>query len=246
MLYRSYYQKALELMALVMDDQGKNIERAARILADTIEKDGLVYVFGCGHSHMMAEEMFYRAGGLAPVSAILQEDLMLHRSAANSSRMEQTEGFTPPLLDTFGATKNDVLLVVSSSGVNPAPIDMALAARGRGMTAIGIGSSAYARETPRHSSGKLLYQAVDLFLDNHTPLGDACIKTGSGQETGPMSTLLSGLMVNCIVTQTVEELEARGVRAPLYQSGNIAGGCEANRALIERYRGRIRLLDPDN
>lgn len=246
MLYHTYYHKVLELMALMMEDQGFNIERTANIFADCIARDGLIFVFGCGHSHMLAEEMFYRAGGLAPVSAILQEDLMLHRNAAKSSQFEQQEGFTPPLLDSFCITQNDVLLIISSSGVNPAPVDLALAAHKKGVKVIGIGSFAYVLEKARHSSGKQLNQVVDLFLDNHTPLGDATVrpKGSNVEDTGPVSTLLSVLLVESIVVQTVEELFARGIEVPVYRSGNVQGGGEINRALINRYRGRIKLLEP--
>ena len=245
MLYQQYYQRVQELMTLVMQRQASKIERAAELFTECIMRDGVIYAFGCGHSHMVVEEMFYRTGGLAPISAILQEEFMLHKSALHSSVLEQTEGISSPLYELYDISPNDILLVISTSGVNPAPIDMALTASANNTPVIGISSSSYKNEIPRHSCGKKLFEVVDLFLDNMAPLGDACVRpNGKSNPTGPVSTILSDFLVNCIVTQTVENLCECGIEPPVFQSANVNGGFEANLLLIEKYRDRVKLLDP--
>lgn len=245
MLYQEYFQRAHELLKEVFDRQAENIIRAAQMVTDCVRRDGILFVFGCGHSHMIAEEMFYRAGGLAPVSAILLDELMLHKSAVGSSRMEQTEGISPRLFDEYKISPKDLLLIVSTSGVNAAPVEMALKAKRNGVGVLCVSSSAYANETPRHLGGARLSEIADLSLDNGVPLGDACVYPGGGTvAAGPVSTLLSAMLVNCIVVQVAENLEQLGIEAPVYRSGNVEGGAEQNVRLIEAYRERVRLLDP--
>ena len=110
MLYKQYYQTVRDLMEKAVASQEDKLLEASRLMAQSIQQGGVIFVFGCGHSHMLAEELFYRAGGLACVSAVLEEDIMLHKSAVRSSTMEKTEGITPAMLDRYGITDKDVTL----------------------------------------------------------------------------------------------------------------------------------------
>ena len=245
MLYKQYYQKASRIINEAYLEEGQKICQGARIMADCIGNGDLIYAFGCGHSHMLAEEMFYRAGGLVPVSAMLMEDVMLHNGALRSSIMERKEGLTPALLDTYGVTSKDVLLVISTSGINSASVDVALEARKRGIYVIGITSLAYRDEPANHSSGKRLCEVCDLYIDNHVPVGDAIIPLdGNELSVGPISTLVSVMLVECLVVQTVEELMKKGIEPPVYCSGNVVGGLEKNIHQVIAKRDRIKLLDP--
>lgn len=245
MLYKQYYQTVRDLMEKAVASQEDKLLQASRLMAQSIQQGGVIFVFGCGHSHMLAEELFYRAGGLACVSAVLEEDIMLHKSAVRSSTMEKTEGITPAMLDRYGITDKDVVIVLSTSGINPGPVDAALHAKKLGAKVICLTSSSYANDKSRHSSGKRLFECGDLWLDNFAPHGDACVTAeGTNVSTGPVSTVVTATMMECMVVQAVEIMAQNGFEPPVFTSGNVEGGPEKNKHLIQHYRQRVRLLDP--
>lgn len=243
MLYQKYWQEVNAVVDSVMNTQAEKIEKAARIVADSLKKDGMLYVFGCGHSHMIGEDLFYRAGGTAAVCAMLDSDLMLHTGAAKSSVYEKMSGLAQPVFDRYGLTAQDVLLVVSTSGINSVPVEMAMCAREQGIPVIAIVSEAYKDDTSRHPSGKKLRDVADIVLDNGVCHGDAAVEIGdSGMRAGPISTISSCLIAQSIVVQANAYMWQDGVKPPVYVSGNIPGGMEQNRDLIRRYMPRNKHL----
>lgn len=255
MLYREYWKEVEMVLAKVMQSQGANIERAARLVADQMKQDGMLYVFGCGHSHLIGEDLFYRAGGLASVCAMLDSDLMLHGGAVKSSCYERMSGLAEPILARYGLTKNDVLLVSSTSGINSVPVEMALCAKEKGIPVIAIVSMAYAEDSSRHPSGKKLHEVADIVLDNGVCHGDAAVTVEVGDTAeaarnkkhnemriGPISTISGSLIAQSIITQVVEYMRQDGVMPPIYVSGNVSGGMERNQSLIEQYMPRNKHL----
>lgn len=243
MLYLQYYQAILTILDSMIKTQATGIEKAAALMCECILSDGIIHVFGSGHSHLVAEEMLYRAGGLAPVSAMLDERLILFHGAVKSSCLEQTEGIAEAIYDSYHVAQKDLVFVISTSGVNAVPIEMAMAAKGSGVPVVGVSSSAYWQQPARHSSGKHLHEVVDLSLDNRVPLGDAAVYFEAPDvSAGPSSSVASMVLMNCIMTQTVDNLQQRDVRPPVYKSGNVGEGIRDNENLVERYRSRIKLL----
>jgi len=243
MIYQTYFQQVTQILSVVMAGQGENIEAAARLAAASFAKDGMLYVFGCGHSHMIGEDLFYRAGGCAAVCAMLDSDLMLHGGAVKSSCYEKMHGLAGPIFDRYGLTKDDVLLVVSTSGINPVPIEMALRAREEGIPVIAVTSMAYKGDASRHESGKTLHDVADIVIDNGACHGDAAVSLGdSGIKAGPVSTISGSLIAQSIVLQAEEYLLEMGLTPPVYVSGNIPGGMERNQGLIRRYQPRNKHL----
>ena len=243
MLYRQYWKEVNAVVEQVMTTQAEAIEKAAKLVADSIAQDGMLYVFGCGHSHMIGEDLFYRAGGTAAVCAMLDSDLMLHTGAAKSSVYEKMPGLAQPVFERYGLTNKDVLLVVSTSGINSVPVEMAMCAKEQGIPVIAIVSGAYAQDTSRHPSGKKLHDVADVVLDNGVCHGDAAVKIGdSGMRVGPISTISSCLIAQSIVVQADEYMWQNGVRPPVYVSGNIPGGMEQNQGLIRKYMPRNKHL----
>ena len=142
MIIQKYYNEVLSILKRINSTQIDKIEKVADLVADVIKDDGIIYIFGCGHSHLIGLDAFYRAGGLANVCAMLDTDLMLHNGAAKSSKMEKMSGIAKPILDRYCLTKKDMLIVVSTSGKNTVPVEMAVEAQKRGMPTVGIFSSA--------------------------------------------------------------------------------------------------------
>ncbi len=227
----------------VVESQMAEIERAASILAESIEREGIVYTFGTGHSHVIAEDVAYRAGGLAPVDAILEPSLTGHQQVAKSEYMERVEGIGEVVLDYYGVSDRDALVVISNSGRNAAPIEMADLARKRDIPVIAITSLAHSKgTTSRHSSGKKLFEVADVVIDNGCPLGDCLIQLeGLPQPVGPGSGVAGMFILHTVIVQTIQNLLDRGIQPPVFRSGNLDGSDEFNRHYLKQYEGRIKL-----
>ena len=230
-----YLERITGLLARIEREESAALAAASDAVADVICRDGLVHVFGCGHSHLAALDTFYRAGGLACVSPLLDEDLMLHDGAAKSSRMEKTPGIAQEVFRRHGAKPGDLFVVVSASGKNAAPVEMLRTAKAAGVKTVAISSSAY------RAHGGVLLDEADLPLDCKVPYGDAVIAVGEAK-MGGLSTAASCFILNTILIEGAKKALARGVTPPIYMSGNIEGGTAKNIALEERYLGRVKRL----
>ncbi len=239
MLYKEYLSNVQNLVASVAETQSEKIEQAAQLVANAWKNDGMLYVFGCGHSHIIGEDLFYRAGGTAAICAMLDSDLMLHGGAVKSSHYERMSGLAKPIFDRYGLTSNDVLLIASTSGINSVPIEMAMCAKEAGVPVIAIVSMAYKEDKSRHSSGLKLHDVADLVFDNGVCHGDASVNVGDLEmRVGPISTITSCMIAQSIVVQADENLWKEGITPPVFVSGNLPDGMERNQALIKRYMPR--------
>ncbi len=230
-----YLNKIIDNLRQIEETQREKLEKAKESVAEVMEKDGLVHVFGCGHSHIPALDTFYRAGGLANVSPMLDTDLMLHNGAAKSSRMEKMSGIGGEIYRRYAVGKRDILIVFSASGKNAVPCEVADSARASGVFTIGVSSSNY------FGRGGRLHEHVDLHIDCLVPYGDACLDVGDAK-MGGLSTSAFCFILNSILIGGAKKAEERGIKPPVYLSGNIEGGREHNILLEERYLGRIKHL----
>lgn len=243
-MFAEQYQSAVtNVLSAIFEQEQDRIAQAGAALADTLERDGLLYVFGCGHSHILAEELFYRAGGLAAVSPIFESSTMLHEGAMKSSEIERLSGYAPWVIARYPIQKGDCFLVVSSSGINPFAIEMAQEAAARGAMVIGISSFAYRTEASRQKDGLHLPDVCQICIDNHVPHGDATVSVRSdGSKAGPVSTIASVAIANSIVLAACDNLRARGIEPDVFRSGNLPDGDERNHDLIQKYRFRVMHL----
>jgi uncharacterized phosphosugar-binding protein len=238
-LIESYRDRVTELLDRLVATQAPAIAKAAALVAESWAAGGLVYITGSGHSHMIAEEVFYRAGGAAAVQAILDPALMLHQGAEKSSMLEREEGYAETVMSTYPLAARDVLFVVSNSGRNAFPIEAALHARARGTRTVAITSmEAAGRSPPRHSGGESLHQVADLVIDNQVAPGDAALPlTARDIRMGPTSTIAGVFIMNAIMAHAVDALASKGRAIDVYQSANVDGSNTAE--IVERWRGRI-------
>ncbi len=230
-----YLDEITGLLAQIEADESGMMSRASDAVADVICRDGIVHVFGCGHSHLPALDTFYRAGGLACVSPVLDEDLMLHDGAAKSSRMEKMSGIAVETFRRHSVRPDDVMVVISASGKNAAPVEMLRAAKAAGVSTVAISSSAY------RAHGAVLLDEADIPIDCKVPHGDAVIDVGD-VKMGGLSTYASLFILNSVLIEGAKKALARGVVPPIYISGNVEGGTAKNIALEERYFGRVKRL----
>lgn len=230
-----YLGQIVEILQRIEREECAKMTEAAETVADVICRDGIIYTFGCGHSHLPCLDTFYRAGGLACVSPILDEDLMLHDGAAKSSRMEKMPGIAAEAFRRHHVTPNDLIVVISASGKNAAPVEMCECAKKAGVKLVTISSSAYI------DHGAKLLSLGDIAVDCKVPYGDAVIDVGEAK-MGGLSTYASLFILNSILIDGAKKALAKGTVPPVYRSGNVEGGTAKNVALEERYFGRIKRL----
>ena len=240
MIFENYCGNIISVLEEIKNTQKQKIIDAANIVAKTIENDGIIYIFGCGHSHLIGLDCFYRAGGLANVCAMLDTDLMLHNGAAKSSNMEKMSGIAQSIFERYCISEKDVLFVVSTSGKNAVPCEMATVAAKSGIKNIAVVSGAYFEDK---TEAKKLYECADMYIDNCVPHGDAVMDiTGNDIKMGSLSTAASSFILNSVLLEAAEIAAKNGAEVPIYKSGNVEGGAEYNKALIKKYMPRIKHL----
>lgn len=242
MSFTRYSEKISEILKTIDKNEREIINKIAEKFVETINNDGIIHVFGSGHSHMLAEEVFYRAGGLAVMSPIFDSGTMLDEGAIKSTKMERLEGYGEIILDNYELQEKDLMLVVSNSGRNPVPIDAALKAQKEGLEVIAITSLEYSKANDsRHHSGKRLFEVADYVLDNHTPYGDAVIDFEITKAV-PGSTIAASYIINGIIAEVIAIMKEKDLEIPVYKSGNIDGADADNKKLAQKYGKRIKDL----
>jgi uncharacterized phosphosugar-binding protein len=235
---------ALSLLGSVAQDR-EAVDAAADLLADCLGRDGVIQVFGTGHSQGTAMEFAGRAGGLIATNRISLADLAVFGDqpveVLHDVLLERELGLAARLIDLIQPHPQDVFVIISNSGVNAAVVDMALEAKSRGHKVIALTSRASSAALPsRHESGTRLADHADVTLDNHAPEGDTALDLGDGLQVCGLSSLSGALVAQLVVAATIERLLARGEAVPAYRSANVPGGHERNQVLEAHYAGRLR------
>ena len=231
-----YFDNLTAMIARAQQTQADAMEQAARAIAACLRGGHMVYTLGTGHGHLLALEVFYRAGGMARVCPVLDERLMLHLHAAESSLWERREEILPDLLAEYPIGAGDVLIAASNSGRNGAAVLYPMEARRRGATVIALTSMAHTMSVaPRNSAGVRLCETADIVLDNGGVPGDASLEMADDMQVGPTSTAIGAAMLQAIACRVKEISLEEGWEAEFFKSSNIDGGDEYNAALIEKY-----------
>lgn len=246
---KRYLSEVTALMQQILAEETASVDAAAELLATQIRADRLVHVYGPGgHSNLAAQEVFFRAGGLMHISAILDEGTLLSSGALRSMAMERTRGYGKVVIEDWQLGEQDVLILVNAYGINSALIDAALTAREAGVQTVGVSSRAHAEQTApdhpaRHPSGANLHDLVDVHLDTKVPIGDAVVQVpGVDESTGATSTFANAFALNWLMLSVVELLAGDEAPIPMWRSGNAPGGDEANARFLARFRSRVRML----
>ena len=239
-----YITNIQNLINRVLETQMDIIDEAGAIVAETIMSNGFVYAFGTGHSHMMAEELFYRAGGLVRVYPILEDALMLHNGAIKSTEMERLDGYAELILERYECNDKDCLIIASNSGRNPVSIEMVKAAHKRGMKVIGLTNLIHSEaQESRHVSGSKLYEIGDVVLDNQGCLGDASIPIPEiDRNIGATSTSLGAMLLQTVAISAVEIMIEKGHIPEVFSSANLDEGDEINDKILAKHRSFIKPL----
>lgn len=233
-----YIDKIKTQIELIGDKERENITAFADEIARCIIEDKVIHLIGTGHSHMIALELFIRAGGLANVNAMLDSILTTSDGAVRSSKLERVNGLAEILWEEHSINEGDILVVISNGGRNSLPIEMAMLARKKGIKSIIVTSLEQSKKyDSRDFSEKKLYELGDIVIDNHVPSGDGFMYIG-GNQVGAVSSISGMTIVNTAVTEGMKKAHKSGVKLPIYGSQNIDE--TNNEKLYEKYKDRIK------
>lgn len=240
--YEQYFEGINTIETEIFKHESEMIETVAKQMAVALKNNKQIFLFGCGHSHILVEEAFYRAGGLVPVIPIFDTALMLHDGAEKSSHLEKMEEYGQWVFNRIDIKEKDILFIFSNSGINGCPIELAMRAKKVGAIVVAISSKEYVnKEKSRHSSGKYLLDFADYIINTHVPHGDALVESGQ-KRIAPGSTISGALIWNMLISQVSEEEEKLGIETEYFVSGNVEGGADLNRKYINKYRRKISSL----
>jgi len=237
-----YFETVLHTINQIRQSEAPNLEAAAERITQSLIQGGVLHIFGAGHAHLLAEEISYRAGGLVPVNPILDIGYTLMANPpSRTSYLERLEGYATSLVQSYDLRSGEVLIVVSQSGINPGPVEVALYAKEKGLTVVGITSVAQSKsQASRHSSGKRVFEIADIVIDTHVPAGDAAITIHPDlPRVAPLSTVVGAAILQALVA----EVAARWHRLqktppPVWVSANVPGGDAYNRQWLALYPNR--------
>jgi uncharacterized phosphosugar-binding protein len=247
-----YYSEALARLRLVLEPQREALDRAAALCSEAIARDGLVHLFGCGHSRMLCEEMTPRQGCFVGWHTIVELALSFHNlivgpnGLRQSLHLEKTSGYAEQILRNFAFGPHDVLIVISTSGIREVIIEMAEGAKRRGLAVIGVVSREHCEQArPAHSSGKKLIDVADVILDNGAPVGDTLLPLeGSVNKTGPFSTIGGAMVMNMLRCEVAQRLVNRGIEPVFLPSHQFVGSRTVEEQLEFFYAQYARRVAP--
>jgi uncharacterized phosphosugar-binding protein len=240
-----YYNRVSEILEEVFREEADAIEEAAQAVAEANRTGQSVFAFGCNHAGLITLELFYRTGGLVTVNPVRAPGMMLELSPPTmTSEMERMPGYGKIIFGNLKTKPGDVIIIHSVSGRNAVTIDMAEAAREAGMRVIVVTNLNTATAvTSRHPSGKKLHDFASILINNHGDLGDASVEIeGFPQKVASTSTVVGAAILNAVVARVCEILMAEGITPPVFMSGNIDGGDEHNRRVMDERRDNIFYL----
>jgi len=234
-LAESYRARADDLLARAWTTNAPVIAQLAPILGASIAKGGVIHTFGSGHSELISREIIGRAGGLVCVTGLIDP---------TGGFIENLPGYGAKLVERYDRQyqllPGEVVIVISNSGKNGSPIDVALYAKQKGLTVVALTCLAMSRVTPsQHASGRRLFEVADHVLDNGGVPGDAIVEVSNGLNAGPTSTVIGCSVLNWLTLATIDWLKGHGHPLPILRSQNLPGSIEHNRELAKTYKGRL-------
>ncbi|HEV2479845.1 MAG TPA: sugar isomerase domain-containing protein [Puia sp.] len=244
-----YLNQVITYLKKVEEKQAGNIDRAAEIMADAIERDELIHVYGGGgHTTLVMGEMFFRAGGLANINPIMEPGLSVFNQALKYLELERTVNYGRSIVKYFRIRKNEVLIIFHNIGINAATIDAAMEAKENQAKIIAISSSFWQNEMPadhfiRHPNKKNLFDYADVCIDDYNPVGDAVVRVkGFDTPIAPISNIVDFYIAHRLEIATVQKCVQRGVTPPVWSSANAPGGDQINARYVAKYLSRVKYL----
>ena len=233
-LTKNYLNKINSLLDKILKEEKNKILSSARLIRDSYKKGGQLYIFGTGHSRLLGEEAFHRAGGFAAACPIRDDNLTFKKGAKKATSLERTPNIAKKALSKYKITNKDILMIVSNSGVNHAPVEAAMIAKQKKIKSIALTSVKYSKKAPLSELNKRLYEIVDVYIDNKIPPGDSIININQFS-VGPASTITGSFILNSILIEVADMLKLEKI-FPFYISSNMPNADRNNNKLENKFR----------
>lgn len=230
-----YYAAATALLARARDLNAPILKQIAALMGRSVADGGVIHVFGSGHSEVIGREIIGRAGGLVCVSGIPDP---------TGGFIENLVGYGTRLAERYdrqhGLLAGETIIVISNSGKNSSPIEVALYAKQKQLNVVALTCVAMSRSAATvHPDGRKLHEIADHTLDNLGLPGDAITPVAEGIMAGPTSTLIGATLLNLLMLETIAWLQAGGHHLPILRSQNMPDAIAYNRELGKKYKGRL-------
>ena len=233
-LTKNYLSKINSLLDKIFKEEKNKILSSAKLIRDSYKKGGQLYIFGTGHSRLLGEEAFHRAGGFAAACPIRDDNLTFKKGAKKATSLERTPNIAKKALSKYKITNKDILMIVSNSGVNHAPVEAAMIAKQKKIKSIALTSVKYSKKAPLSELNKRLYEIVDVYIDNKIPPGDSIININKFS-VGPVSTITGSFILNSILIEVADMLKLEKI-FPFYISSNMPNADRNNNKLENKFR----------
>ena len=233
-LTKNYLTKINSLLDKILKEEKNKILSSAKLIRDSYKRGGQLYIFGTGHSRLLGEEAFHRAGGFAAACPIRDDNLTFKKGAKKATSLERTPNIAKKALSKYKITNKDILMIVSNSGVNHAPVEAAMIAKQKKIKSIALTSVKYSKKAPLSDLNKRLYEIVDVYIDNKIPPGDSIININKFS-VGPASTITGSFILNSILIEVADMLKLEKI-FPFYISSNMPNADRNNNKLENRFR----------
>ncbi len=244
-----YLESTIAVLKKVEKEQINNIKQAASLMADAIEQDRLLHVYGGGgHTTLVMGEMFFRAGGLANINPIMETGLSVFNQALKYLELERCVNYGRSIVKYYRLQPEDVLIIFHNIGINAATIDAAMEAKESGVKLIAVSSSRWQKEMPpdhfiRHPSGKNLFDLADVCIDDYNEVGDCAVRIpGFDTPIAPNSNIVDFYIAHRLEIETVSQCVMRRIEPPVWRSANAPGGDRYNSRFVEKYSARVKML----
>lgn len=242
-----YFNTANLIMQRLVRAELSHIRTSAQMIAKSILNEGIIQVFGTGHSEAFSAEIARRAGGIVPANKISLRDIVFfgedHPSAILEApvKLERDPSVSQRLYELSSPHQNDIFILASNSGINSSVIEMARIVKANGHKLIAVTSRRHSeQEASRHASGKRLFELSDITIDNGAPPGDAILEIANGTRVCAVSTITSTLIAEMMIAELIGILEEAGHSVPIWISANLHGADEHNSLMQQRYGSRVR------
>ena len=231
---KDYYSKINLILKKISKEEDKKIIKCAKLIKASYKKGGQLFIFGTGHSKLLAEESFHRAGGYAAACPVRSDEINFSKGTDKATELERTENVAKRALEKYKLTSKDVLMIVSNSGVNHAPVEAAMLAKKKKIKTIALTSYKFSKQAPLSKLKKRLYEICDIYIDNKIPPGDAVVEINK-MMVGPASTITGSFILNSILVELANLLKNEKI-FPFYISVNMPGAKENNNKLVKKYK----------
>lgn len=238
-MLQAFKTEILKILDTFTQTQEENLRAAARMVVDRMERGGKFYAIGTGHSHMVGEEFFARAGGLACIQLIAPMELTLGEHPMKSTKIERIADYAEVVMMQYKISPDDIVLISSNSGRNAMIVELARKLKQQGTATVAFtGLNHSSRTTSRHASGKRLFEVCDIVIDNCGCEGDACMTLeGVRGKMGSSSSIVGMFMAQSLSMLIARELADRGMEVPVFLSSNLDAGDNWNQSIMEKYYG---------